>query len=73
MNRLKQEFGEEITFIDLNIDDASTLEMRNQYGFRGRSEYVLVDADDNIVRRWFGPLDEGDIVAGLLEFVVSQE
>ncbi len=72
MNRLKEEFGEEITFIDLNIDDRSTLDMRNQYGFRGRSEYALVDADDNIVRRWYGPLNEGELVAALLEFVVSQ-
>lgn len=72
MDRLKAEFGDEITFIDLNIDDPAAREVMRDYGFRGRSEYALVDANGDIVRRWFGPLNEGEVVAGLLEFLVTQ-
>ena len=71
MSRLEAEFGEIITFVDLNIDDRGLSAIRTHYGIRGRTEYVLVDADDNVVRRWFGPLSESDMRLALQEYVDS--
>jgi len=62
-------FGEQIDFVDLNIDDQSTQATRDYYGFRGRTEYVLVDENDQIVRRWFGPLDQPSMIEALQAFV----
>lgn len=69
MNRLSREFGDQITFINLYVDDPANDPVFEKYGFRGRSEYVLVDANDTIVGHWFGPLDEAAVMAKVREFV----
>jgi hypothetical protein len=55
---LEEEFGDEIDFIWLNIDDSSTRAMREEFGIVQRTRYVLVDENNNEVMRWFGPLYE---------------
>lgn len=57
VNRLKAEFRDQIEFIDLNIDDKSLDPIREKYLITGRTQYVLVDTNDEVVKRWFGPLD----------------
>lgn len=69
MHRLSTLFGEQIDFVNLNIDDSSTQATRDYYGFRGRKEYVLVDENDQIVQRWFGPLDQQGMIDRLQTFL----
>jgi hypothetical protein len=55
---LKDEFAGQIDFFDLDVDMAETAAVRQEFGFTGRSQYALLDAEGNVVRRWFGPLQE---------------
>ncbi len=69
MNRLEAQFGDEIQFVHLNVDDPASRPLRDQFNVTHRSQYALVDANGEIVQRWFGPLGsssiEGDIAAWL--------
>ena len=58
--------------MELNIDDDSTRPTRDRYGFRGRTEYILVNADDEIVQRWFGPLSQEAMINALQDFLDEQ-
>lgn len=71
MNRLEEEFGEQITFVDLDIDDRSLNGIRQQYGISGRSQYLLVDESNTVIQRWFGPLSEADVQTALADFIVD--
>ncbi len=57
MNGLKTTFEGQVDFFDLNIDDPSLDGLREEFDISGRSQYILVDANGNVVRRWFGPLN----------------
>lgn len=54
----------------LDIDDSGTAGTRNQLGITAQAQYLLVDSANQIVRRWFGVIDEGQIaseIEGLLQ------
>ena len=72
MNGLEEQYGEEIDFIWLNVDDRSTLPMRQQYGMSRRSTYVLLDTNDQIVEVWIGFLNQGTLEFAIEEFLDSQ-
>lgn len=65
MHRLEAKYGDQIEFVWLNIDDGSTLAMRQQYDIVSRSQYVLVSADGQAVRKWFGYLSEAEVAQAL--------
>lgn len=54
----------------LDVDDSATQGKRSQLGITAQAQYVLVDSADQIVTRWFGVIDEGQVAAeieGLLQ------
>lgn len=69
MNGLQEQFGEEIQFIWLNIDDPNTLPLREQFGIVQRSRYVLVNAVGEQAQIWIGRLDETEVEEALTAFL----
>ncbi len=54
MYELRQEYGDDIDFVLLDIDDPETMDAQRQYGFRVQPYFVLVDADGEVVSQWLG-------------------
>ena len=71
MNGLEADFGEEITFIRLDVDDESTLSMREQYNLVQRSQYLFLAPDGSEIRRWFGPLQEAEMLDALFGYLAD--
>lgn len=57
MNGIKGAQAGRVDFFDLDWDDKSLDSVRGQFEISGRSQYVLLDADGTVLRRWFGPLN----------------
>ena len=72
MYGLRDEFGDEIQFIWLNVDSAITLPLREQYGIVHRTNYVLVDATGAVHSRWFGYLNDDELSTALQTFLDEQ-
>lgn len=72
VNRLKAEFGEQIVFVDLDIDDRSLNGIRQSYGISDRSQYLLVDENNTVIQWWFGPLSEADVQNALTNFLAQE-
>lgn len=51
---LETDYGQQIDFVYLNIDDDATLEARQTYGFRFQPHFILVNADGEVVEEWLG-------------------
>jgi len=56
VNRLETAFGDQVTFVHLNVDNPEARETLRQFGIRGRSQYLLVAPDGTILQHWFGPI-----------------
>lgn len=58
-------------FIKLDIDKSETLDIRQQFNLVQRSQYALVDAQGNVVQRWFGFLDEAEVEQYLSDYLAK--
>ena len=65
MNRLNERYGDRIDFVMLDVDEESTLPLRQQYDIVARSQYVLVNSEGVTVHRWFGHISENDLARTL--------
>ncbi|MEO0563189.1 MAG: hypothetical protein AAF125_13865 [Chloroflexota bacterium] len=71
MNRLEAQFGDQIQFILLDVDDPDSLPLRQQHNMIQRSAYALVDANGEVVQRWFGALNADSVSADLAAFLAE--
>lgn len=63
MNGLEEKFSDQVDFFILDVDLPESREYMDQFAMRGRSHYVLIDADGNELGRWAGPLNEAAVTA----------
>lgn len=59
---LEREYGEQIEFVYLNIDDPSTAAAKEKYGYRYQPHFFLVDANGEVVQEWLGPVKREQFV-----------
>lgn len=57
VNGLEDEYGSEIDFVKINIDDPSSAAAKQLYGFRSQPFFVMVNADGQVVDEWRGYTD----------------
>ena len=69
MHGLEQQYSDRIEFVALNFDDKSLNAVRSKYDITDRSQYVLLDTNDQIVHRWYGDLDKTDVQKVLDDFL----
>lgn len=72
MHGLGEEFGSEIDFIHLNIDDSATLPMRQQFGLTDRSQYALVTTSGEVRNRWVGPLNYATVATAIRDLLAEE-
>lgn len=70
MDRLKAQYGEEIEFIMLDVDNPATRSMRERYDIVAQSQYVLANAAGEPQQKWFGYLQESE-VAGAFDTILG--
>lgn len=61
MRGLEETFAGRIEFVRLDLDDRDLNDTRRQLGITAQAQYVLVNANDDIVGRWWGALDEASL------------
>lgn len=70
MSGLTNTFKEQVEFILLDWDNSTLNDIRQELGITARTQYVLVDANGMVVKRWYGILDEGS-VANEIESLIA--
>lgn len=55
MNGLEDEFAGEVAVIRLNAADRSNAALQSQYGPRGHPAFAVLDGENELVERFFGP------------------
>ena len=69
MSGINETFAGQIQFVVLDLDDREQDDIRRRWGITAQAQYVLVNAKDEIVGRWFGRLDEERITAELAALI----
>jgi hypothetical protein len=57
VNELESEYGSQIEFIPVNIDDPESAEWKQLYGFRYQPHFLLVNPDGEVIEEWLGYTD----------------
>ena len=53
---LEAEYFRAIDFVYLDIDDLANSDFLNELGFRYQPQFVLLDGEGNILKKWLGPV-----------------
>lgn len=51
---LEEQYGKEIAFVYLDIDNPSTRPLKDKWGFRYQPHFILVGAEGDVVQEWVG-------------------
>jgi hypothetical protein len=63
---LEAEFGSQVNFIYLDIDDRNTEPFKQELGYRYQPHLFLVDADGNILQQWVGRVSGDELERAIL-------
>ncbi len=71
MHGLEAEYGDQVNFVYLDIDDPANDDFKQALGYRYQPHILLLDGAGNIQSQWVGPISrqdlEGVITAQLAE------
>jgi hypothetical protein len=63
---LEAEYGSQVNFIYLDIDDRNTEPFKQALGYRYQPHLFLVDADGNILQQWVGRVSGDELEMAIL-------
>lgn len=66
-----EQFAGQVDLVNLNIDVAATQDVRDLFNITDRSQYILVDADGNMIQRWYGFLDQTQVTTAITEYLAT--
>lgn len=66
MHGLEDQYGEQVNFVYLDIDDAQTEPFKKALGYRYQPHIFLLDSDGNVLNQWIGLANGSDIEAAIL-------
>lgn len=61
MNGLEERFDGQIEFVLLDWDDSTLNDTRTQLGITDRTQYALANAAGDVIKRWYGQLNEAQV------------
>jgi len=64
---LEAKYSGQIDFVYLNIDDPKNADAKQQLGFRGQPQFILLDADGTARQVWFGVVKAEDFETELAQ------
>jgi hypothetical protein len=62
---LEAEWGGQVNFVYLDIDDAATEPFKRQLGYRVQPHMFLLDGDGQVLQQWLGFVDAATLEASL--------
>ena len=69
MHGLEQQYGSQVNFVYLDIDDPATESFRRQLGFRVQPQLFLLDKDGAVIQQWLGLVSREELEAALQQAV----
>ncbi len=66
VNGLKQKYGSQVRFGDLDFDDKSNKSTVDKYRIVGHPSFVIVDEQGILVKRWIGIVTVSDLESVLI-------
>ena len=62
---LKDEYGDRVNFIFLDIDDPATADLKKALNYRFQPHYILLDGEGNPRESWTGLVPEAVLTAAI--------
>jgi glutathione peroxidase-family protein len=66
---LEAEYGSQVNFIYLDIDDPETESFKQQLGYRYQPHLFMIDADGNVIQQWVGRVSGEELEQAILDIL----
>ena len=66
MHGLEAEYGRQVNFVYLDIDDPETDTFKRQLGYRYQPHLFLLDSEGNVIQQWVGRASGEELEQGIL-------
>jgi hypothetical protein len=63
---LEQQYGKQVNFVYLDIDDSRTNPFKRQLGYQYQPNLFLLDGQGNIVQQWVGSVSQDTLEQALI-------
>lgn len=63
MHGLEAEYGSQIRFTYLDIDNPATQALQTQLGFRVQPHVFLLDGEGQVLKQWFGLVKRDEFIS----------
>jgi hypothetical protein len=70
---LEAEYGSQVNFVYLDIDDRNNEPFKQELGYRYQPHLFLVDADGNILQQWVGRVSGDELERALLASISPED
>jgi len=64
---LERQWGDQVNFVYLDIDDPQTAPFKRELGYQYQPHLFLLDGQGTILREWVGFVSEEDLLGALRE------
>jgi thioredoxin-like negative regulator of GroEL len=68
---LEAEYGSQINFVYLNIDDRANDAFKKELGFRVQPHIFLVDKDGQVIQQWVGRVKAEDLEKAFQQVLIQ--
>lgn len=69
VHELQGEYGEDIDFLHVDIENIGAMDAVSPFGITGYSQYLLLNNEGDVIQRWYGVLIEDDVDSALADLV----
>lgn len=67
MHGLEAEYGDQVNFVYLDIDDRNTNPFKQQLGYLYQPHLFLVDGDGAVLQQWVGLVSRDELEGAILD------
>jgi len=65
MNKLELEYGDQINFIYLDIDNPANDQLKKLLKYKTAPQFLILDATGNVIKQWEGYVDESELIQSI--------
>jgi hypothetical protein len=63
---LEAEYGQQVNFVYLDIDDSANDAHKQALGYRYQPHILLLDGEGNVLNQWVGPVSGQDLESAIV-------
>ena len=67
IHELQGKYGDLIDFLHVDVENIGAMDAVSPFGITGKTQYLLMNGEGEVLKRWYGELDEAELDEAISE------